>query len=328
MKKIIRLMMCIMLMTYCTLMAEEPLVINGDVDILTVDRDTVLVIDGQITINAINSSDNKVTITLNNDSSLNLGNYSGTKPLKGNIAIKYLDGSLTKSPRFDSVEECYIEYGGYDEVTDLIITKDSVDFNNLIDNSFCTREGITRNLVSGLVHNEGITDISYDSDNCIYTITIDRNIDREYLEIELLFSLDEWGNSISYKSVDIYGNDEVNDEYSFNTLNNRINASLFDEGISFLIMADPVDNYNDFSLKIYDPYDEENSYRYINVILETESVPVPVPEPEPEPVPQPTPEPEPIPEPSPVVDEPAPVIEDSVPVTIEPVRPVVDTCAR
>lgn len=326
MKKIIRLMLCIMLMTYCTLVAEEPLVINRDADVLTVNQDTVLVIDGYITINTINSSDNEVTITLSNDSSLNLGNYSGTKPLKGNIAIKYLDGSITKSPRFDSVEKCYIEYGGYDEVTDLIITKDSVNFNNLIDSSSCTRETITRNLVSGLVQNEGITDISYDSDNCIYTITIDRNIDREYLEIELLFSLDEWGNSIAYKSVDIYGNDEVNDEYSFNTLNNRINASLFDEGISFLIMADPVDNYNDFSLKIYDPYDEENSYRYINVILETEPVPVPVPEPEP--VPQPTPEPEPMPEPSPVVDEPAPVIEESVPVTIEPVRPVVDTCAR
>lgn len=328
MKKIIRLMLCIMLMTYCTLVAEEPLVINRDADVLTVNQDTVLVIDGYITINTINSSDNEVTITLSNDSSLNLGNYSGTKPLKGNIAIKYLDGSITKSPRFDSVEKCYIEYGGYDEVTDLIITKDSVNFNNLIDSSSCTRETITRNLVSGLVQNEGITDISYDSDNCIYTITIDRNIDREYLEIELLFSLDEWGNSIAYKSVDIYGNDEVNDEYSFNTLNNRINASLFDEGISFLIMADPVDNYNDFSLKIYDPYDEENSYRYINVILETESVPVPVPEPEPEPVPQPTPEPEPIPEPSPVVDEPTLVIEESVQVTIEPVRPVVDTCAR
>lgn len=309
-----------MLIAYCTLVAEEPRVINSDADILTVDQDTVLVIDGHITINNLNSSDNEVTITLNNDSSLSLGSYSGTKPLKGNIAIKYLNGGVTKSPRFDSVEECYIEYGGYDEVTDLLITKDSVNFNKLIDSSFCTREGITRNLVSGFVQNEGIIDINYDIDNCIYTVIIDRNIDREYLEIELLFSLDEWGNSIAYKTVDIYGNDAQNNEYSFNTLNNRINASLFDEGISFLIMADPLDTYNDFSLKIYDPYDEENIYRYINVILESEPLPAPVPEPEPEP--------EPIPEPSTVVDEPAPVIEESVPVTIEPVKPVVDTCAR
>lgn len=313
-------MLCIMLIAYCTLVAEEPRVINSDADILTVDQDTVLVIDGHITINNLNSSDNEVTITLNNDSSLSLGSYSGTKPLKGNIAIKYLNGGVTKSPRFDSVEECYIEYGGYDEVTDLLITKDSVNFNKLIDSSFCTREGITRNLVSGFVQNEGIIDINYDIDNCIYTVIIDRNIDREYLEIELLFSLDEWGNSIAYKTVDIYGNDAQNNEYSFNTLNNRINASLFDEGISFLIMADPLDTYNDFSLKIYDPYDEENIYRYINVILESEPLPAPVPEPEPEP--------EPIPEPSTVVDEPAPVIEESVPVTIEPVKPVVDTCAR
>lgn len=320
MKKPINLMLCIMLMAYCTLVAEEPRVITSDADVLTVDQDTVLVIDGHITINTISSSDNEVTITLNNDSSLSLGNYSGTKPLKGNIAIKYLDGGVTKSPRFDSVEECYIEYGGYDEATDLLITKDSVNFNKLIDSSFCTREGITRSLVSGFVQNEGIIDISYDIDNCIYTVTIEKNIDREYLEIELLFSLDEWGNSIVFKPVDIYGNDAENDEYNFNTLNNRINASLFDEGISFLVMTDPVDTYNDFSLKIYDPYDEDNSYRYINVILESEPVPVSVPEPEPEP--------EPIPEPSTVVDEPAPVIEESVPVTIEPVKPVVDTCAR
>ena len=189
MKKIIRLMLCIMLMAYCTLTAEEPLVINSDTDVLTVDQDTVLVIDGYIAINTINSSNNEVTITLNNDSSLNLRSYSGTKPLKGNIAIKYLDGSITKSPRFDSVEECYIEYGGYDEVTDLIITKESVNFNNLIDSSFCTREGITRNLVSGLVQNEGIIDISYDSDNCIYTVTIDRNIEREYISPVLDFSM-------------------------------------------------------------------------------------------------------------------------------------------
>ena len=323
-------MLCIMLMTYCTLMAEDPLVINSDAGILTVDQDTVLVIDGHIAIDAINSSYNEVTITLNNDSSLKLGNYSGTKPLKGNIAIKYLDGTVTKSPRFDSIEECYIEYGGYDEVTNLMITKDTVNFNNLIDNSFCTRETITRNLISGLVQNEGITDISYDIDNCIYTVTIDRNIAREYLEIELLFNLDEWGNSIAYKTVDINGNDAENNEYSFNTLNNRINASLFDEGISFLIMADPIDTYNNFSLKIYDPYDEENNYRYINVVLENDPTPVPVPEPEPEPTPEPEPapvQPEPLPEPEPVQEEPTVTVVEEEPIEIT-VRPVVNTCAR
>lgn len=301
MKKLIRIMLCIMLMAYCTLMAEEPLTVNTNTDTIDIVQDTVLTVDGDITINNLNANDNEVTIVLNNDSSLILGAYNGTKPLKGNIAIKYIDAGVTKSPRFDSVEECYIEYGGYDEVTELVITKDSVNFNKLIDNSFCTRETITRNLVSGLVQNEGIIDISYDSVNCIYTVTIDRNITREYLEIELLFDLNEWGNSIAYKSVDIHGNDTDNSEYSFNTLNNRINASLFGEGISFLIMADPADTYNDFSLKIYDPYDEANSYRYINVILESEPAPVPVPEP--------------APGPSPVIDD-------------VPVRPVVDTCAR
>ena len=336
-------MLCIMLMAYCTLVAEEPLTVSSDTDVLTVDQDTAIVIDGHITINNLNSSDNEVTITLNNDSSLKLGSYSGTKPLKGNIAIKYLDEGIMKSPRFDSIEQCYIQYGGYDEATNLLITKDSVNFNNLIDNPLCTRESITRNLVSGLVQNEGIIDISYDTDNCIYTVTIDREINREYLEIELLFSLDEWGNSIAYKSVDIYGNDAENTSYSFNILNNRINASLFDEGISFLIMADPVDGYNDFSLKIFNPYDEENNYRYINVVLkaEPEPVPVPVPEPEPEPVvepvPVPDPEPEPIVEPEPgpePVTEPeqTPVEEEPLPVIIElaaeTYKPVVDTCAR
>ena len=191
MKKLIRIMLCTMLIAYCTLVAEEPLVITSDTDVLTVDQDTVLVIEGNITINSLNASDNEVTITLNDDSSIKLGSYSGTKPLKGNTAIKSLDNRIYKSPRFDSIEEYYIEYGGYDEVTDLIITKDSVNFNNLIDSSFCTREGITRNLVSGLVRNVGIIDINYDTDNFIYTVTIDRNINREYLEIELLFSLDE-----------------------------------------------------------------------------------------------------------------------------------------
>ena len=301
MKKLIRIMLCIMLMAYCTLMAEEPLTVNTNTDTIDIVQDSVLTVDGDITINNLNANDNEVTIVLNDNSSLNIGNYSGTKPLKGNIAIKYLDNGIYKSPRFDSIEEYYIEYGGYDEVTDLIITKDSVNFNNLIDSSFCTRETITRNLVSGLVQNEGVIDISYDSVNFIYTVTIDRNLNREYLEIELLFDLNEWGNSIAYKSVDIHGNDTDNNEYSFNILNNRINASLFDEGISFLIMADPINAYNDFSLKVYDPYDEVNNYRYINVVLESEPSPVPVPVPAPDP---------------------SPVIID------EPVRPVVDTCAR
>ena len=66
-------------------------------------------------------------------------------------------------------------------------------------------------------------------------------------------------------------------------------------------MANPINAYNDFSLKVYDQYDEVNNYRYINVVLESEPSPVPVPVPTPDP---------------------SPVIVD------EPVRPVVDTCAR
>lgn len=85
---------------------------------------------------------------------------------------------------------------------------------------------------------------------------------------------------------------------------------MFDEGISFLIMADPIDSYNDFSLKIYDPYDEVNNYLYINVVLESEPVPLPVPEPDPIPVLKP--------EPVPVDDEPL----------VAPIKPVVDTFTR
>lgn len=87
---------------------------------------------------------------------------------------------------------------------------------------------------------------------------------------------------------------------------------MFDEGISFLIMEDPIDSYNDFSLKIYDSYDEVNSYLYINVVLESEPVSLPVPEPDLIPVPVPKLQ---------------PVLVDYEPL-VAPIKPVVDTCAR
>lgn len=304
------MMLCIMLMTYCTLMAEEPVTISVDTytDTLSVTQDTVLSIEADVRIDNLVAGDNEVSIVLNNDSVLTIGAYSGERPLKGDIAIKYLDGSFIKSPRFDSVEGFYIEYGGVLEVSDLLISKDGIDFNKLIDNSFCTRDTDTRNLVSGLVQNEGINNISYDADNYIYTVTLEEDINRSYLEIELLFDIEQWGNVVSYKSVDQYGNDIEESNYSFVLLNNRVNGSLFDEGISYLIMAHPVNGYEPFSLKIYDPYDE-NNYRYINVIL---NVPVITPEPV-----QPA--------------EPAVPSEPEETIAEEPVvvlKPVVDTCAR
>ena len=47
MKKTIRIMLCIMLMAYCTLLAEEPAVvsIDTDADTLTVTQDAVLSIE-------------------------------------------------------------------------------------------------------------------------------------------------------------------------------------------------------------------------------------------------------------------------------------------
>lgn len=305
MKKTIRIMLCIMLMAYCTLLAEEPSVISidTDADTLTVTQDTVLSIEADVTINNLTVGDNEVSIVLNNDSVLTIGTYSGERPIKGDIAIKYLDGSFIKSPRFDSVEGCYIEYGGILEVNNLLISRDSVDFSKLADNSFCTRDTDARNLVSGLVQNEGINNISYDADNYIYTVTLEEDINRNYLEIELLFDLEQWGNVVSYKSVDQYGNDIEDNNYSFVLLNNRVNGSLFDEGISYLIMAHPVNEYEPFSMKIYDPYDE-NNYRYINVILSESLI-------NPEPI-QPV----------------EPVVPAEPEEVIAAPRPVVDTCAR
>ena len=45
-----------------------------------------------------------------------------------------------------------------------------------------------------------------------------------------------------------------------------------------ILMMIPNTDYKDFSLKIYNPYDEVNTYRYINVIFEKEPVVI-VPEP-------------------------------------------------
>lgn len=163
--------------------------------------------------------------------------YNNSTPLQGNISIKYLDQEIYKSPRFDNVENRYIEYGGYNEVNNLIIAKGTVDFNKLIEQTNCTRDNTQRNLISGLVQNEDIDSITYNSDNKIYTVTLNQAIDQNYLAIELLFNLNQWGNTITYKEVDINGNNANTDAYSFNLLNKRINASLFDESISYQHLA-------------------------------------------------------------------------------------------
>lgn len=226
--------------------------------------------------------------------------------MKENISIKYHDGIIHKSPRLDHIEGYYIKYGKYDEAISLIIADNTVDFNELTSSLICQREEIQRNVVSGLIQNEDIETITYDADNRIYTVALNENINREYLAIELLFNLNQWGNTIAYKSVDTEGNDIDNTDYSFNLPKSRINASLFDEGISYLIMAIPNENYVPFSIKVYDPYDE-NNYRYINVVLKQTVIPEPVPEP----VPLPAPE----------------TVQNQEPTEVS-VKPVVNTCAK
>lgn len=298
----------------------ENLVINGNVN---------LYIHDNLYVHTMKQLSGETRIILGEMGMFHIYQSLDIYPLKGDISIKYLDSEgNVKSPRFDNVEGYYIEYGGYEEVHNLIISRDRVDFDRLVDDSLCNRENTERNVISGLIQNEGIETIVYDPDNRIYTVTLEENIDRQYLGIELLFDFDQWGNTIAYKTVDSEGNDINNSDYNFNILNNRINGSLFNEGISYLVMAFPDEDYVPFSLKIYDPYNEDD-YRYINVVLRQSIIPDPVPEPEPAPTPEPEPapiQPEPLPEPEPVQEEPVNVVEET---TSEiTVRPVVNTCAR
>lgn len=56
-----------MLMAYCTLMAEDPLTVNSNTDTIDIVYDSVLTVDGGITINNLNANYNKVTIVLNDN---------------------------------------------------------------------------------------------------------------------------------------------------------------------------------------------------------------------------------------------------------------------
>lgn len=239
----------------------ENLVINGNINLYihdTLDVETIDQISGE------------TRIILDEAAICHIYEYNGLSPLRGDISIKYRDlDNNVKSPRFDSEEECYIEYGIYSETHNLAVARDRVDFDKLFNGLSCLREDRERNVVFGLIKNEGIDSIVYDEVNRIYTVTLEEEIEREYLGIELLFGFDQWGNTIAYKSVDTEGNDISDTNYIFNLLNNRINGSLFNEGISYLVMASPVMSYEPFSLKIYDPYNEDN-YRYINVVLHEE----------------------------------------------------------
>lgn len=60
-------MLCTMLMAYCTLMAEDPLTVNSNTDTIDIVYDSVLTVDGGITINNLNANYNKVTIVLNDN---------------------------------------------------------------------------------------------------------------------------------------------------------------------------------------------------------------------------------------------------------------------
>lgn len=104
-------------------------------------------------------------------------------------------------------------------------------------------------------------------------------------------------------------------------------------------MAFPVTGYEPFSLKIYDPYNEDN-YRYINVVLHEEEVIEPELPPAEE-TPGSETEPPSVEETMPSETEPEPVeeVEETEAVTIEEtaelyeeeaayLKPVVNTCAR
>lgn len=308
----------------------ENLVINGNINLYihdTLDVETIDQISGE------------TRIILDEAAICRIYEYNGLSPLRGDISIKYRDlEDNIKSPRFDSEEECYIEYGIYSEAHNLVVARDRVDFDKLYNGLSCFREDGERNVVSGLIENEGIDSIAYDSDNRIYTVTLEEETEREYLGIELLFDFDQWGNTIAYKSVDTEGNDISDTNYTFNLLNNRINGSLFNEGISYLVMVFPVMSYEPFSLKIYNPYNEDN-YRYINVVLHEEEVvePPQLIEPEPPSTEEaPSSETELLPSEEPELLEPEPpfVEEVEVPVIEETaevytcLKPVVNTCAR
>ena len=314
----------------------------GDIEIgnLVINGNVNLYIHDTLDVETIDQTVGETRIILDETAICHIYEYHGLNPLKGDVSIKYrdLEGKI-KSPRFDSEEGCYIEYGVYNEARNLTVSKEAVDFDKLYNGLNCLREDRERNVVSGLIQNEGIESIDYDSGNRIYTVTLQEETEREYLGIELLFGFDQWGNTIAYKSVDREGNSIADTNYTFNLLNNRINGSLFNEGISYLVMAFPVTGYEPFSLKIYDPYNEDN-YRYINVVLHEEEAIEPELPPAEE-TPGSETEPPSVEETMPSETEPEPVeeVEETEAVTIEEtaelyeeeavyLKPVVNTCAR
>lgn len=253
---------------------------GSTIDELNIDNDLKINTNGTVNINNFKQNNGFSEIILNDLATLNITAYEGLTPLKGNVAIKYLDGSIYKSPKFEADEilgtGTYLKFDDFFSPDKLIITKDAIDFMELNNNSTCEKEGITYELVSGLIKTNGINSITYNDITKNYNLTIQRNYSGYYLGIEFLFGLSEWGNNVAYKVVDNNGNEISNDDYRYNLLSNRINASLYNSetNISYLLMMIPNGDYKDFSLKIYNPYDEINSYRYINVIFEQDPPPV------------------------------------------------------
>ena len=258
------------------------LIINdaSNIDELIINNDLKINVNGIVNINSFKQNMGSSELILSEPSTLNITSYEGLKPFKGNVAIKYLDGSTYKSPKFESDEilgtGTYLKFDDFFSPDKLIITKDAIDFTKLYNNSTCEKEGITYELVSGLIKTSGINSITYNDITKNYELTIQKDYSGYYLGIEFLFELSEWGNNVAYKVVDNTSNEISNDDYRYNLLSNRINASLYNSeaNISYLLMMIPNGDYKDFSLKIYNPYDEINSYRYINVIFEKDPPPV------------------------------------------------------
>ena len=254
------------------------------VDELIINNDLKITVNGTVDINSFKQTAGSSLIELSDTAVLNINTYEGLLPLKGNIAIKYLDGSIYKSPKFESDEilgtGTYLKFDDILSPDKLIITRQAIDFNKLYSLDTCEKDGITYEVISGLIKTNGINTITYDDVTRNYKVNIQRDYSGHYLGIEFLFDLSEWGNNVAYKVVDNTGNEITNDDYRYNLLSNRINASLYntESNISYLLMMITNTDYKDFSLKIYNPYDEVNTYRYINVIFEKEPVVI-VPEP-------------------------------------------------
>ena len=154
------------------------------VDELIINNDLKITVNGTVDINSFKQTAGSSLIELSDTAVLNINTYEGLLPLKGNIAIKYLDGSIYKSPKFESDEilgtGTYLKFDDFFSPDKLIITKDAIDFTKLYNNSTCEKEGITYELVSGLIKTSGINSITYNDTTKNYELTIQKDYSGYY----------------------------------------------------------------------------------------------------------------------------------------------------